>query len=298
MNDLIEIDLTNPNELMQYGNDAMGKIREVSSKITEELDGRIGNTDLLDNLNKVLNNIDYDELKLATNGDSGIQKLINKITKKRDRIVNKYMGISTSIDGMYAGVNSWKSNVLKNNNSLKDMMDVVSEIEESIKQYKANGKLIAHKLDDNDDIENKEIMLRNIQEFDYAITTCNQMRKNIDIQMRTNKTIYMKLNSVYNTTMPIIHSQINLIDTMQESRDIINGLKIIDEQRDKFLEFGSKESIRLAKESVEQLGKSENDFKVLDNTIKELERGIEDIKVLEKKKMENINKIIELREDK
>lgn len=294
----VDIDIHNPNEIMQYGEDSLSKIREVSQSITRELDSRSGNTDLLDNLNNVLDNIDYDELQLAQSNDTGIQKLINKVTRKKNRIINKYMGISSSIDGMYAGIKTWQANVLKNNESLYRMLDVIDRVESSIEKYKNNGKMIASRLNQSGEHEKQALMLQNVQDFEFAITTCQQMKKNIDIQMKTNTTIYNKLKSVYHTTMPIIHSNINLIDSMEDSRNIINGLKIIDETRDKMLKFGTKEAIRLGKESVNQLGKSEADFKVLDDTIKELETGIDDIKKLEQEKIDSINKIIALREEK
>lgn len=293
-NQINTINLDNVQELLNFGNEAMEQMREITNNISSKLDTQITNVDIIPSINKVMKVIDYDELnKLNQKANNKFLKVIGMATQAKEKIFNKYALVIKNIDTMYFGVNAYKNNVISSTTILTELKENTIKLKETLNNQINFGYEILKSITENDknSTEKKNILTQKIQDLQYSIAVSEQTINNIDVMLMTNYDIVKKLSSVYNTTIPIIQSQLNVFRVLKEQEEIISSLKFLDEKRNEILKNSAKYTVQTAKSAVESLGYTKSDFEVINNTINELKQGLNDIQTLQQQRQQDIQNL-------
>lgn len=289
----LTIDLDNVTNIINFGNEVMQKTSEYTKKMSDTLNLKINNLDIIGSLNKVLKDVDYKELnKLNDQTKKPVLKLLGVTKYAKDKLINKYNVITKNIDNMYTGIKNYQSTINNTTDALNTLKIDTEDAKCDIKGYIEFGKEVIDSLsnDTKADIEKKNMLSQKVQDLQYSLEVSKQTIESINIMLLTNYEISKKLVSVYNTTLPIIQSQLNIFKVLKEQSQIIHSIQLIEDKRNEIIKISSSEAIKISKKSVEILGYTKEDFEVVSNSIKTLQDGLlEIIKYQEDKSSEISN---------
>lgn len=286
--------------IVGYGKDTMAKVKVLADKVTKEINERSDNTELLRSLDRILNKIDYEELKLLSERQEakGLSKVFKFLSDGKEKIVTKYTDIATELDNMYFSIKKWQTDLEKNNQLFLEFSKTNSDIEKELQDILEKGEELLTGLPEETqkDQELRLMLQQRLQDIGYSIGVCKHSRANISVMLKTNFTIYSKLNSTYNTTMPTLQTQINLFKALKDQAEIIESIKVISEKNNQLLLLSAKETVNIGKKSVEQIGHKKEDYLILQDTIGILKTGMEEVIALETARASDI-KMLGVSED-
>ena len=287
----------NMSDTTTFGKDALTKVRLVAEEWGEFLNGRPDPTAFLSSLDKILNKIDYDELKLQNNkkSNSSIGKFIDAISKKTEKVIAKYTNISNEFESMYSELKRWEVLLQENNDIMTKFQKDIEVAKAEILEFIQKGEKVASNLPSGTQMEmvQKNMFCQRIQDLQYSLGLCEQILGNIGFSFKANFDIYAKLISIQNATIPSIQMHISSLRTAKGHRSMMESFELIDQKGIELMQFASKETVELSKQAVELLGRNAEDFKVINKTIEFLRDGEKDLLILEQKKMNEVQGAIE-----
>lgn len=294
------IDRLSPDITIQFGNDILDEFRNLMKLSTQELEKNKLDTSIIDSLNAILEEIDVSEIITTNQVSSGkFQKILDKLMKKKDRIITKYYGIAKSLDNMYINIKSMTVTLADSNKTILKLREDINELHDNKILPKINeGKNFIDSI--NIDtyknnaiiIEAINILTKKIIDLEFACKTIEKQLISLQILSSTNYELYISLSSVYNTTMPDIQATINTFQVLKNQKEIITSVQYIKEKRNQLSELSVKEIIDIAKDSLELNGVTEQDFKVITEAIQTLTNGKEELKNLMVEHNNTINQIL------
>lgn len=284
------LDVTNVSTVAEYGNDIMSKMREASRKASLRLEDKSDNKDILRSLSRIFDNIDYAELKfLNTPQGKGFARIVDFITKKKEKLLGKYTSITEELDKMYINVKQWECNLRINNDVLTELGDSITKIKEELGERIEVARLTLTQADDvPTNVEGRSILMQKIQDLEYNLAACEQELQNIEVKLRTNYSIYRKLISVYDSELPIIQTQVSMFKVTKEHHEMAEILSVLDEKKVALLKFGTEETIATGKKTAEMLGYKLEDFQLMQDLVDKLKAGTEEIAQIEATRIDRI----------
>ena len=201
-NQINTINLDNVQELLNFGNEAMEQMREITNNISSKLDTQITNIDIIPSINKVMKVIDYDELnKLNQKANNKFLKVIGMATQAKEKIFNKYALVIKNIDNMYFGVNAYKNNVISSTAILTELKENTIKLKETLNNQINFGYEILKSITENEMVktdqvtdtvvEEKEILWDDVcsQEEKINDIVINAVQKNLDWILKYRKEV-------------------------------------------------------------------------------------------------------------
>lgn len=284
---ILIVEIPSSAEAIKFGADVLDKYRKLIKKSSNEIEKGVIDTGLIDSLNRVLKGIDVDEI-IAVNqsGSSKLQKLLDKVTNKKDKIIAKYFGISNELEKMYVSIKQMAFTLQQVNSSILKLREEMKEIREvSLPEKIAEGQSLIEKVrqvatDENlVTLEVLSILNKRVSDLNYAKKILQKEELSLHTLSSTNYDICIALISTYDTTMPDIQSVVNVFQVLKTQKNIITSIEYLKEKRNELALLGAQQVIENAKESMTLITTAE-DFKVINSAIQTLINGKEEIKRL------------------
>ncbi|KRK40475.1 toxic anion resistance protein [Loigolactobacillus bifermentans] len=303
-----DIDVHNPQSVMDYGAPAQTKLSEFSqgmlSKVQSQDTGAIG--DALSDLMFRLNEASPSDLQA---GDNNLfKRMFSKVKKSIFEIQAKYQKIGAQIDTIAARLDQQKNGLVNDNRLLNQLYDKNKDYFDALNIYLAAGELKVQELRANTiPAAEKKAKTTGDQMDLQTVTDLNQfvdrlekrlydlkLAREITIQQapqirliqNTNQVLAEKIQASINTAIPLWKNQVAVALTLLRQKDAVTAQRQVSATTNDLLKKNSEmlklSSIETAKENergvvdIETLQKTQNDLiETLQETLKIQQEGRE-----------------------
>lgn len=301
-----DIDVHNPQSVMDYGAPAQTKLSEFSqgmlSKVQSQDTGAIG--DALSDLMFRLNEASPSDLQA---GDNNLfKRMFSKVKKSIFEIQAKYQKIGAQIDTIAARLDQQKNGLVNDNRLLNQLYDKNKDYFDALNIYLAAGELKVQELRANTiPAAEKKAKTTGDQMDLQTVTDLNQfvdrlekrlydlkLAREITIQQapqirliqNTNQVLAEKIQASINTAIPLWKNQVAVALTLLRQKDAVTAQRQVSATTNDLLKKNSEmlklSSIETAKENergvvdIETLQKTQNDLiETLQETLKIQQEG-------------------------
>ena len=283
--------------IVQYSSDLSEKIKENSQNTMQLIESSFNssNNDIVSHLDKALQKVDANELEVLSNNYTGVKKLINTITRKKDKIMTKYTSISNQLDEIYVKFKSWENALNNNDVAMKTMktnyIGIYGELDNRINiAYDVLEELNQIENKTDADYEKIDLLNQKIVGLQIQKKSIDTQLNNIDIARKTNYNIYKRLHSVYDSTLPVIQMNIAMDTVTSGHKKMIENINILDQRQNDIMINSANSLIKAGKESMQLMDMS-NSLETQEMVRKTIEQGVKEI---DKIRENEINKMKEL----
>lgn len=303
-----DIDVHNPQSVMDYGAPAQTKLSEFSqgmlSKVQSQDTGAIG--DALSDLMFRLNEASPSDLQA---GDNNLfKRMFSKVKKSIFEIQAKYQKIGAQIDTIAAKLDQQKNGLVNDNRLLNQLYDKNKDYFDALNIYLAAGELKVQELRETTIPAAEQKAKTTGDQMDLqTVTDLNQfvdrlekrlydlkLAREITIQQapqirliqNTNQVLAEKIQASINTAIPLWKNQVAVALTLLRQKDAVTAQRQVSATTSDLLKKNSEmlklSSIETAKENergvvdIETLQKTQNDLiETLQETLKIQQEGRE-----------------------
>jgi uncharacterized protein YaaN involved in tellurite resistance len=303
-----DIDVHNPQSVMDYGAPAQTKLSEFSqgmlSKVQSQDTGAIG--DALSDLMFRLNEASPSDLQA---GDNNLfKRMFSKVKKSIFEIQAKYQKIGAQIDTIAAKLDQQKNGLVNDNRLLNQLYDKNKDYFDALNIYLAAGELKVQELRETTIPAAEQKAKTTGDQMDLqTVTDLNQfvdrlekrlydlkLAREITIQQapqirliqNTNQVLAEKIQASINTAIPLWKNQVAVALTLLRQKDAVTAQRQVSATTNDLLKKNSEmlklSSIETAKENergvvdIETLQKTQNDLiETLQETLKIQQEGRE-----------------------
>lgn len=278
MNALAVIQSNDLLAIMSVGEDLSKKIQSNSSEMINAMDRAIKQNDdsFIKSINKILSKIDIEEISSFNNRKNGLQNLVEKVKNTKKKIEEKYTSIVKELGSIESTALQWRAELKDINTMLQSIKD--NNISTVADFYEIKEQLMdeVDRLDSVDKTtysqEKRNIIMQKINDVNLKIQTLEQLSSTIDVALKTNYNNYKKVISVYDTTIPMIESQVSIKSTTVYHRILAEKMKHLDNVNNKLITSTAQELIKAGEESIQLLNDTSN-FEALKSAKKIIEDG-------------------------
>lgn len=287
-------------ETMAYvkglGKNIMSHYRECSREVSEMLDNEQASDVMLKRLNKILNAVDHEELKLIikTAPTKGWQSILSGLKKNAEKIITKYVNISEQIGGLYADIESEIFNISNKQNKLATLQARLTEIANGLEVEIADGKATIESWNPEDDMEAYLHLSQKLNDLiDTKLVLDNNAGK-INLILQNNYMLKMEMDSVYENTMPTLQQEISLLREIKRQSDLQETLDAFKTTKNKLVTQSVGEVLSVSQQIREACKtRQQESLKAIQGAVLQLETGMEKIKNLQISQMEAQTKLLE-----
>jgi uncharacterized protein YaaN involved in tellurite resistance len=300
-----ELATLNLNAVMTFGEDSKGNMKAIANRVVANVSNSVDTDGIMNSLQHIFNMIDYDELSAiaTTKQQNAIQAFFTKVLRKKDKVMSKYLSVSSQIKNMYVDIKEWEQQLTTNKDMFNAIeLELINTKEQLFRDIEAGNEYLAEmeaKRKDpniettNADIEIENIMREKIQELQYSVAVCDQSLGSIDIRRKTNYDIAKKLISIRDTTMPHLEILVSQAIKLKEARQMIESFQFMDEKARELLEFGTSEVINLGRQSANMAGINPKDMEAIGKSIESLKNAVKEINDTHMQRIGEINRSLE-----
>ena len=293
MYELSVIQSNNLLEIISLGEDISSRIKSNTNQITIAMERALQQKDssIVKSIDKILAKIDINEVSEFTNRKSGLQGLVDKVKNTKRKIEEKYTSIVKELGNMESTALMWRNDLkeinsmlenLKRNNevSISELLILREQLIDEVERVKQLDNTPLNK-------EKQVVLSQKINDVNLKIQTLEQINNNIDVVAMTNYNTYKNVMTIYDTTIPMIETQISIKSITAHHRVVAEGSKYVIDRNSELIVSTAKEIIKSGEEAIQLLGDTSN-FEALRSAKKMIEDGK---LMLEKKQNEEILKI-------
>lgn len=294
-----KIDTDSIMAILEIGVDTIDRMGNIIDDINDSKKNFKNNGSMIDTINKIFDKIDYEDLKKIkereSNSGFSLKNLFNKAQSSVKKTMEKFVNIVDELENMKLTFKDWEAEIKMSTNildkyrkELSDIIDVLNEYIQICREEMENMKM-----EDSYDEQKYNALSEKIQSLQYSIGVCMENVKMIELMFSTNINLIKKIHESYSTTLPQLKSLINNFEMIKDNKTKIETLRIIDDKRNQLLEFGTKEMIETAKDSVDSIGYNTEDFEILEKSIRDATEGLNEVARLYSNKVKQISGSVE-----
>lgn len=295
-----KIDTTDPNSILEYGNDVQKKLGDFSTDILKNIK-KNDNNEINDLINDLLHDIQHIESSTNPSLIDRAMSLIpygKKLQKGARKMIAKYEGVESNIDNIVVKIDKKRLHLYQDNELLNQLfsqnLDNLKELKVYIEGAEIRLKELKEEVDtiDGSTIENQYLindkknfinrLEKKITDLKTSGAVTLQTLPQIRIIQDNNSTLIEKIQSSINSTIPLWKNQFVIAVSLQRQQNAIEIKNKIDDTTNDILK---KNSLALKQNAIETAKANERstiDISTLKSVNDNLISTLEEIKKIKK----------------
>lgn len=298
-----EIEIENPNSIIQFGQKASEGISKVSDKLLssmKEVKAEEAN-EMLINLTKVMDKFDIKELE-----DIKEPSILSKIFKAAQNTVaklfQKYDAMGIEVDKIYVLLKRYESEIRDSNVKLKKLFDGNIEFYQLLEKYIVAGELAIEEVDNyiqqfsmdntmNEEEKNmmiqklelsKEMLSQRIYDLQIAENVALQAAPMIQTIQMSNFNLMRKINSSFIVTLPIFKQCLAQAIILKRQDIQAKSIKQLDDKTNELIMRNAENTSRQSVEIAKMASGSSIAIESLEKSYQTIMKGIDETKEIQK----------------
>lgn len=319
-----QLDLSNSDSVMRFGQDTAQEISKFADKILYSLETtKVEDSGtLLEQLNKIMNKFDVKDFKEEKSGGL-LGKFFKKAKQSIEDLFKKYHTMGGEMDKVYVQLSQYESEIKGSNAMLEEMFSKNIEYYEVIEKYIAAGNMIVQKVKEEiipdlqlkasqstDQIDqmnlstglrNLEMMEQRVYDLELAKTVSLQTMPQIKLIQQGNYNLVRKINSAFIITIPIFKQAMIQAITLKRQAIQARAMKALDDKTNELLLRNAQNTALQSKLTAQLASGSSVKIETLEQTWQTIVQGIDETRKIQEeakqKRVEGTRRLHELQDD-
>lgn len=319
-----QLDLSNSESVMRFGQDTAQEISKFADKILYSLETtKVEDSGtLLEQLNKIMNKFDVKDFKEEKSGGL-LGKFFKKAKQSIEDLFKKYHTMGGEMDKVYVQLSQYESEIKGSNGMLEEMFNKNIEYYEVIEKYIAAGNMIVQKVKEEiipdlqlkasqstDQIDqmnlstglrNLEMMEQRVYDLELAKTVSLQTMPQIKLIQQGNYNLVRKINSAFIITIPIFKQAMIQAITLKRQAIQARAMKALDDKTNELLLRNAQNTALQSKLTAQLASGSSVKIETLEQTWQTIVQGIDETRKIQEeakqKRVEGTRRLHELQDD-
>lgn len=300
-----EIDISNGNSIVMFGQKPAQEISQMSDRILSSMKMVKAEeaSEMIIQLTKVMDKFDIEEIKSSDEikKQGFLQKLVKKVKLSIDEIFEKYDDMGKEVDKIYTILKKYENDIKTSNNQMSQMLETNVKFYQELEQYIVAAEIAQEEIEayknqiqSNYNISEQEKMVQ-IQKLDLAKDMLSQrtydlmLAENVAMQtvpmlqgmQMSNFNLQRKINSAFIITLPIFKQC--LINALQLKRQEIQGKSLaqLDQKTNELLLRNANDASNMFVANAKLASGASLDINTLQSTYQTIMAGVDEAKQIQ-----------------
>ena len=293
-----EIDVQNPNSIIQFGQQASKCISQISDEILASMKGIQSEeaSEMLIALTKIMEKFDIDELKDEKGEPSFLGKLFKNMGDTIAKMFQKYDTLGMEVEQVYNLLRKYEQNIKEANIQLKKLYDGNMHFYKILEQYIVAGELALEEIEQYMDYfaQNqtmsehernlmlqqlsvcKEMLSQRIYDLQVAENVALQSAPMIQTIQVSNFNLLRKINSAFIITLPIFKQCLAQAVMLKRQANQAKSIKMLDDKTNELLSRNAQATATQSVNIAKMASGSSIQIETLEKTYDTIMKGIEE----------------------
>lgn len=320
-----ELDVTNVNSVMNFGQDTATEISKFADQILHSIETtKVEDSGtLLVQLNNIMDKFDIKDFAEGEKKTGFFSKLMKKTKNSIDALFQKYHTMGGEIDKVYVQLKNYESEINKSNRNLDQMFEKNMDYYESLEEYINAGNLVVQDFKNRilPELENKastsmeqkdqinlsnalqvlEMLEQRVYDLELAKNVALQAMPQIKLIQKGNYNLIRKINSAFIVTIPIFKQSLTQAITLKRQAVQAKAIAALDEKTNELLLKNAQNTALQSKLAAQLASGSSINIDTLEKTWETIIKGIEETRQMEEeakqKRIEGEKKLQAIQKD-
>lgn len=305
------VDLSNTNSLVKFGNETALEISKLSDRILKEMESTRteDSGEMLQRLTKIMNEFKIDDFN-EEKPKGFLENIFKKGKATIDELMKKYNSMGSEIDKIAVTIRQYESEISKTNENLDTLFKENMNYYTTLTQYIVAGEMCISELENNliptlearvnsleasneekmelnNLVQAKEVFAQRVYDLKLAENVALQSMPMLQTIKYSNLNLVRKINSAFIVTLPIFKTCIIQALTLKRQRVQAESLQALDKTTEELFKRNAENSARQAVEITRLTSGSSINVDVLVDSWQTIIKGIEETKQVQNEIVQN-----------